>query len=96
LTQQEERPLCLNITPGKTTELSAHGCGGGNFEIYVKGHLSDVWADWFEGLTIRRLNNGVMVLSGIITDQAALMGILNKIYRLNLTLFCVREIDSKK
>ena len=48
--------------------------------------------DWFEGLTIRRLDNGEMVLSGTIPDQAALMGILNKIYRLNLTLFCVREI----
>ena len=94
--QQEENPLCSNSLPGLKTEPGAPGSSGRNFAIYVKGQLSDVWADWFEGLTLEPLENGVMLLSGYIIDQAALMGVLNKINRLNLTLLCVQEIESKK
>ncbi len=72
------------------------GAKGRNFEICVKGHLSEIWEDWFEGLTIERREDGDMVLSGIIIDQAALMGVLNKINRLNLTLLCVQQVDRKK
>jgi hypothetical protein len=92
LAQQEEKPLYPNLSPDSRTP----GSQGRNFVIHVIGHLSDVWADWFEGLTIERLDDGEMVLSGYIIDQAALMGVLNKINRLNLTLLCVQEMDSKK
>jgi len=70
--------------------------GGGFFEIHVKGQLDRRWSEWLEGLEMKLLENGEMVPSGYIVDQAALMGILNKINRLNLTLLCVQEIDSKK
>jgi len=66
------------------------------FEIRVKGHLNSKWSDWLEGLDIRLLDNGEMVLSGIIVDQAALMGILNKLNGLNLTLLSVSEVGKKE
>jgi hypothetical protein len=47
------------------------------FKIRARGQLSDLWADWFEGLSIEQCENGEMVLSGPIVDQAALMGVLN-------------------
>lgn len=62
-------------------------------EIRVKGQLSAQWRDWFEHMEIRLLENGEMILSGVIPDQAALMGILNKINRLNLTLLSVNEVS---
>jgi hypothetical protein len=65
------------------------------FEIHVKGHLDSSWADWLEGLEIKLLDNGEMVLSGHIVDQAALMGILNRLYNLNLTLLSVNKVDQK-
>ncbi len=67
--------------------------GKGFFEIRVKGHLDDKWSDWLGGLEVKRLDNGEMILSGIIVDQAALMGILNQLHRLNLTLVSVKEIN---
>ena len=70
--------------------------GDGFFEIHVKGHLDDKWSDWLEGLDIKLLDNGEMILSGIIVDQAALMGILNKLNSLNLTLLSVNEINKNK
>jgi hypothetical protein len=66
--------------------------GGGFFEIHVKGQLDDSWSDWLEGMEVKLLDNGEMILSGHIGDQSALMGILNKLYRLNLTLLSVNEI----
>jgi hypothetical protein len=64
-------------------------------EIRVRGQLSDQWRDWFENMDLRLLENGEMLLSGAIPDQAALMGILNKINRLNLTLLSVSEASEK-
>jgi hypothetical protein len=69
--------------------------GAGIFEIRVKGHLNGNWSDWLEGLEVELLDSGEMILSGRISDQAALMGILNKINRLNLTLLSVCEVGKK-
>ena len=69
---------------------------GGFFEIHVKGHLDESWSDWLEGLEIKLIDNREMMLSGYIQDQAALMGILNKLYSLNLTLLSVRGINQEK
>jgi len=65
--------------------------GDGFFEIRVKGHLNNKWSDWLENLEMKLLDNGEMILSGVVPDQAALMGILNKLNRLNLTLLSVSE-----
>jgi hypothetical protein len=67
--------------------------GGQFFEIHVKGHLSSQWSDWLEGLQVALLDNGEMILSGHLVDQAALMGVLNRLYNLNLTLLSVNEVD---
>lgn len=68
----------------------------GVFQIHVRGHLSDQWSDWLEGLEVKLLDNGEMVLSGVVADQSALMGVLNKLNRLNLTLLSVSEVSKKK
>ena len=67
--------------------------GGGIFEIRVKGHLNNQWSDWLEGLKIELCDNGEMILAGNIVDQAALLGVLNKLNRLNLTLPSVTKVD---
>ena len=68
---------------------------GSFFEIHVKGHLDESWSDWLEGLEVKLLENGEMILSGHLGDQAALMGVLNKLYGLNLALLSVNEIKKQ-
>ena len=70
------------------------GARGGSFEIQVRGQLDESWSDWLEGLDVKLVDNGEMILSGHIGDQAALMGILNKLYGLNLTWLSVNEIKN--
>jgi hypothetical protein len=62
------------------------------YEIYVKGHLNNQWSDWPGGMQVKFLDNEEMILSGTIIDQAALMGILIKLNRLNLPLISVNEV----
>jgi hypothetical protein len=81
--------------PDSDKEASAHFycCSGGFFEIRVRGHLDNKWLDWLEGLEAKLLDNGEMILSGTLVDQAALMGVLNKLNRLNLTLLGVSQVN---
>jgi hypothetical protein len=69
--------------------------GGGFFEIHVKGQLDSRWSEWLEGLEVKLLENGEMILFGPIIDQAALMGVLNKLSRLNLTLLSMNKVSRK-
>ena len=72
------------------------GAHGDTFEIHVRGQLDESWSDWLEGLEVKLLDNDEMILSGYIADQAALMGVLNKLYGLNLALLSVSEVGKKK
>ncbi len=66
------------------------------FEIRVQGHLDGNWSDWLEGLEVKLLDNGEMVLCGPIVDQAALLGVLNKLGHLNLALLSVNQVERKE
>ena len=79
----------MNTDDQKTVSFQS---GGGVYEIHVKGQLNNQWSDWLEGMQVNLLDNGEMILSGAIVDQAALMGIMNKLNRLNLTIISVNEI----
>jgi hypothetical protein len=63
------------------------------YEIRVKGHLDLSWSDWFDGLTISHQANGETVLAGMLTDQAALQGVLRKISDLGIALISVNPAD---
>ena len=59
------------------------------YEIRVEGHLADRWSEWFDGITICKLSNGETTLTGLVVDQAALLGVLIRIHDLNLVLVWV-------
>lgn len=63
------------------------------YSIRVAGHLAEEWADWFAGLTIRCHPDGTTTLSGPISDQAALHGVLLKVRDLGLTLIAVNLVE---
>ncbi len=66
------------------------------YKIRVKGHLGSSWSSWFEGMTIRHTENGDTVLSGVLADQAAMHGVLNKIRDLGLPLVELKCIHKKE
>ncbi len=63
-----------------------------HYEIRVEGHLGPSVTTWFPDLVVRHEDNGETTLSGPVTDQAALYGILMRIRDLGLTLVSVRRL----
>ena len=64
----------------------------GRYEIRVKGHLDTRWAAWFDGLAIAHGSDGTTIFSGLVADQAALHGLLQKIRDLGLPLISVNHV----
>jgi len=67
--------------------------GPGLYEIRLKGHLDDRWADRFGGLIITLESNGDTLFTGPVIDQAALHGLLKKVRDLGMPLLSVNCVD---
>jgi hypothetical protein len=65
----------------------------GRYEIRVAGHLDARWAAWFDGLRLRRDDDGTTVIHGPIADQAALHGVLGKVRDTGLPLVSVTCVE---
>jgi len=66
------------------------------YQIKLPGHLDESWSDWAGGMTITVENedDGLLVttMTGVVADQAALQGLLRRLYSLGLPLISVNCI----
>ena len=65
------------------------------YQIKVQGHLDEYWSEWFDGLTVTYDEYDDTNLTGRITDQAALHGLLKKVRDMGLPLISVNPVESK-
>ena len=63
------------------------------YQIQVRGKLDESWSDWLSGMTITS-ESGITTLTGPVADQAALRGLLSKIWDLNLVLISAIRIET--
>ena len=67
------------------------------YQIKVPGHLDASWGEWDERITMTAESEGdgmpVTVLTGNL-DQAALQGLLRRLYALGLPLISVIHIET--
>jgi hypothetical protein len=63
------------------------------YHIRVQGMLDEKWADWFDGFAMTSRNSGETLLSGAVTDQGTLHGVLGKIRGLGLPLLLVLKTE---
>ncbi len=82
----------MSETPASTEMRDEPGV----YEIRIKGHLNNRWADWLEGLSFTYESDGTMILHGPVVDQAALHGLLRRVRDLGLTLVSVTRIEAEQ
>jgi hypothetical protein len=63
------------------------------YRVRVQGELEPRWSAWFEGLEVTSDEAGQTTIAGLVTDQAALHGLLTKIRDLGLPLLEVCYLD---
>ncbi len=63
------------------------------YQLRIDGHLDDHWSPWFGGLTVTQNDDGTTSLTGAVTDQAELHGLLTRIRDLGVTLLSVAVVD---
>jgi len=63
------------------------------YQLRVAGHLDDHWSPWFGDLTLTHEDDGTTSLTGVVSDQAELHGLLTKIRDLGVTLISVAVVD---
>ncbi len=66
----------------------------GRYEIRLEGHLASRWAAWFDGLSLTNENDGTTIIHGLVVDQAALHGLLQKVRDVGLPLVSVTQVDT--
>jgi len=66
-----------------------------NYQIIVQGKLTLGWLDRLDGMTICpatvEADPPITILEGELSDQAALAGVLNTLYELQLTVVSVNR-----
>jgi len=68
------------------------------YQLTVAGRLNDKWITWLDNMVIEiqsHKDHENTVIKVAIPDQAALRGILNKLWDLNLTLITVNQLQDK-
>jgi hypothetical protein len=62
------------------------------YQIKVQGRLDESWSGWFNNMAIT-FEGDTTTLTGAVVDQAALRGILSRLWDLNLALISVNQIE---
>jgi hypothetical protein len=67
-------------------------------EIRVKEHLDKQWEEWLDGFTITHTEQNETILTSLVSDQAALYGILSRLrdLALKLTSLTIIEVDEQR
>lgn len=66
------------------------------YEIQLKEHLDNRWADRFPDFDISYTEDGTTLLIGPVPDQAALHGLLIKVRDLGLTILSLVRVEPRQ
>jgi hypothetical protein len=66
------------------------------YEIRISGYLDARWSASIDGLTLTPDRDGTTVIRGVLVDQAAIHGVLQKLRDAALPLVSITPVDIKR
>ena len=63
------------------------------YEMRIQERLDARWTAHFDGMSMQHEPDGTTVLSGPVTDQAALHGLISRVRDLGLPLLSVAQVE---
>ena len=66
------------------------------YRFRLEGHLDNSWAEWLGNMVIAHQPDGTSLITGHVTDQAALFGVLCRIRDLGTPLLSLTLLDEKQ
>lgn len=87
MTAHQVRSYGPAVTTGDPTHDPAPA-----YEIRLAGHLAPRWSAWFDGMTVTTEADGTTVLRGVVVDQAALHGLLQKLRDVGIPLISLTQV----
>lgn len=66
----------------------------GVYQVRIRGTLGGRWSEWFGGFAVHPQAANETLLTGSVSDQMALHGLLSKIRDLGLVLLSVQRVGS--
>ena len=80
----------------ESTVKISNFCTPATYSIHVEGLLDESWSERLAGMKIKTIERKnlppVTTLSGQLTDQAELLGVLNALYNLGKSLVAVKRL----
>ena len=80
--------------PGLKRTIMGEKIDSAVYEIRIQGYLSRQRESQFEGMAANRLPDGVTILIGPVSDQAALYGLLARVRDLGMPLLSVQHLNA--
>ena len=77
----------------ETHALPEYHDESGLYEIRLKGHLNNRWADRFGEVVITLEEDGNTLLTCLVIDQAALHGLLKRVRDLGMPLLSINFVN---
>lgn len=68
--------------------------GGDIYRFRIGGRLDQHWSAWFDHLTLTSEDDHTTTLTGVVTDQAELHGMLARIRDLGVPLISVTVVEA--
>ena len=91
-----DSPDLRTMTDSPLSQANTRSIGVGQraaYRIEVQGVISASWAAWFEGMSIEQ-RAGIITIDTIV-DQAALRGLLCRLWDLNLIVRSVNRVEAE-
>jgi len=63
------------------------------YQIRVQGYIKPSWSEWLQSFQVKHKRNGITILTGKVSDQSALQGLLDYLFGMGITILSFKRLE---